>query len=103
MAAQNPSPSHNPGNVSLTHWIACDDSPRSQTLLTFLGDPQSSVYEDINRWSDAALKAHIVSVLKKQHPDVAHTITVRVPPPLTLLCVYSPKKRSKIGLHMGLF
>eukprot|EP01046_Picozoa_sp_COSAG06_P000797 COSAG06_NODE_23_length_33072_cov_44.622327_15_plen_593_part_00 len=58
--------------------------PGSQTLLTFLGDPQSSVYEDRTRWTDAALKAHVVSVLKRQHPDLADKITVRDSSPLVL-------------------
>ena len=36
------------------------------------------MYEDQSRWTDAALKAHVVATLKRQHPDVAHKITVRV-------------------------
>ena len=54
-------------------------------VLCGTGDPQSSVYEDQRRWTDASLKAHVVAVLKKQHPDLAHKITVRVHPLFTKL------------------
>jgi hypothetical protein len=41
--------------------------PGSHTLLTFLGDPQSSVYEGM---PDAAVQAALVARLKAQHPKL---------------------------------
>jgi monoamine oxidase len=41
--------------------------PGSQTLLTFLADPQSSVYEGM---PDEAVKTELLKRLKLQHPDV---------------------------------
>ena len=55
----------------------------AQVLMCGTGDPQSSVYEDQRRWTDTALQAHVVAVLKKQHPDLAHKITVCVHPHFT--------------------
>ena len=40
--------------------------PGSQTLLTFLGDPQSSRYEG---WPDDAVQAALMARLREQHPS----------------------------------
>ena len=55
---------HNLNHVSLL--------PGSQSLLTFLGDPQSSVYEAL---PDATVSAALMKRLREQHPQ-AH-----IPPP----------------------
>jgi len=45
--------------------------PGSQTLLTFLGEPQSSRYEAM---PDAAVRSALMRQLRRQHPAIAHSI-----------------------------
>lgn len=56
------------GEFSLWHNLNhADFLPGSHTLLTFLGDPQSSVYEGM---PDAAVQAALVARIKAQHPKL---------------------------------